>query len=218
MQDPANELRRTSLPRTSVNKGKKKGRGCLKPRPLLTNLLVLSWRRFARGVLVLYRQGLTLTLALRFLPAWVLANRRNLGERHSAKRHRQRHHHRRDQQRNALAHLGSFLPIPLLLRILRLSRRIDPFAASFRLPSSPPVPRSERKTGSPSPPAAKGVAGCATGSSRLPQAPILRRRASKPLHLFGFVVPCALLYHLGPISKRAGWPRRWRSWCARMRA
>src|SRR5215208_143767 len=34
MQDPANGLRRISLPRTPVNKGIRKGRGCSKPRPV----------------------------------------------------------------------------------------------------------------------------------------------------------------------------------------
>jgi hypothetical protein len=41
MQDPASELPRINIPRTPVNKGKEKGRGCSKPRPspLLASVL-----------------------------------------------------------------------------------------------------------------------------------------------------------------------------------
>ena len=40
MQDPASELRRITLPRTWVNKGMRKDRGCWKPRPsVLAELL-----------------------------------------------------------------------------------------------------------------------------------------------------------------------------------
>jgi hypothetical protein len=35
MHNAGGELRRIPLPRTPVNKGKKKGRGCSKPRPFL---------------------------------------------------------------------------------------------------------------------------------------------------------------------------------------
>src|SRR5829696_1874128 len=84
--------------------------GLLGPGSCQCALLVLSWRRLASGVLVLHRQGLALALTLRLLTAWVLADRRNLGERHSAKGHRQRQHQRRDQQRNALLHLLTSFP------------------------------------------------------------------------------------------------------------
>src|SRR5215211_7751579 len=44
MHDPANGFRRIPLPRTTVNKGIKKGRGVEQPRPSLsTSSLVLSW-------------------------------------------------------------------------------------------------------------------------------------------------------------------------------
>jgi hypothetical protein len=36
MQDPANGLRRITLPRTSVNKDRKKGRGVVAPARLIT--------------------------------------------------------------------------------------------------------------------------------------------------------------------------------------
>src|SRR5829696_2961985 len=86
--------------------------GLLGPGSLQQGLLVLSCRRFACRVLVLFGQSLPLALALRFSTAGVLADGRDLSERHSTKGHRQCHHQRRDQQSDALPH--SFSP-PFLL-------------------------------------------------------------------------------------------------------
>ncbi len=82
----------------------------LRPGSYQEALRILPWRGMACGVHVLLFQGLTLALALRFLPAWVLTDWRNLRERREApERHRQRQHQRCDQQRDALPH-SSHLP------------------------------------------------------------------------------------------------------------
>jgi hypothetical protein len=115
-----------SLLLTSVNKGKKKGRGVKAPAPCfpLLDRPYLSCppgsfpAGFVAGVASFCFSPPPLQLGccpLGQLAATVLTGRwlrwRNLGERRSstAKGHRQRQHQRREQQRNALAHICCFL-------------------------------------------------------------------------------------------------------------
>src|SRR5215212_87209 len=113
MHDPASELPRIPIPRTRVNKARRRARAHVEALAFQTiPLRVLPRRGRARWVLVLRFLRLSLIIAGGLLAASLVAasvrargvNRLNLGERRTAKGHHQRHHDRCDQRQYALSH------------------------------------------------------------------------------------------------------------------
>jgi hypothetical protein len=171
------ELPRIPIPRTPVNKGKKRGPVLIYAPALASSAGWLPRQRAsfsyrcrlasaaagAGCAMVTRHDRRILRVALvssGLAPFEVLCL---LGERHTPKRHRQRQHQRRDQQRNALPHL--FSPPFLIQEQNRLT--------------SPPA-------------RAEVVAGCATGSVR----PFSAHLCQGEL--------LSLYTSSGPLSKRAG--------------
>src|SRR5829696_5694816 len=108
------ELRRIHLPRTPVNKGKKR-KGPDKRAGVLTHRLSVitcsylpAGRAAALTVIARHHRGVGRVPLVRGGTAAPLRARLGLlGERYAPERHRQRQHQRREQQRNALPHLFS---------------------------------------------------------------------------------------------------------------